>query len=192
MDYLKEDTTISYFIVQDTDRLARDEHDHFVIRDYLKRLGVRLISMNQPGINDSAEGQFMDTIIAGVNAFQSRMTGRKVSTIMERMAAQGKTTDPAPLGYINVNRGTEEKPIRVVEFHPQYAPLVKEAFELYGTSFYSIADIVRILTEKGLLTMKGNKLCSSTMAKILANPYYAGKIYYKGKTYPNGQTSAPD
>ena len=127
LNYLKEDTSISAFIVQDTDRLARQENDHFAIRHYLKKLGVKLVSMNQPGINDSAEGQLLDTIMAGVNAFQSRMTGRKVSQVMERLAEQGNTVRQAPLGYMNLKYDDDGGKCLKVDFDPKAAPLVKEA-----------------------------------------------------------------
>lgn len=181
-DYLKENTNISYFIVQDTDRLARDEHDHFAIRQYLKKLGVKIISMNQPGINDSAEGQLLDTIMAGVNAFQSRMSGRKVSKILERMVEQGKTTHPAPLGYLNFNEGTEERPKRKVILNPETSHLVRQMFEMYSVGDKSIADLVRIFTEKGLKSLRGNQLYNSTLANMLRNPYYTGKVVGNGKS----------
>ena len=186
LDYLKEDTSISYFIVQDTDRLARDEQDHFAIRQYLRKLGVKLISINQPGINDSAEGQLLDTIMAGVNAFQSRMNGRKVSKMFDQMVEKGKTTRQAPLGYLNFNEGTEEMPKRTVILNPDTFRLVQEMFELYSGGNYSIADLVRIFNEKGLKSTRGNKLYDSTVANMLRNPYYIGKIYHKGKFYHNG------
>jgi DNA invertase Pin-like site-specific DNA recombinase len=63
--------------VQDTDRLARNAHDHFAIRAILTKCGVRLIAVSQPTLEDSAEGRMIDTIIASVNQFQSELTARK-------------------------------------------------------------------------------------------------------------------
>ena len=179
--YASEHTDISVFIVQDTDRLARDEHGHFTIRAFLRKYGIKLMAMNQPYIGDSPEGRLMDTLLAGVNAFQSRITGRKVSQVLDRLAAKGKTTGPAPLGYINVNLGTEDNPNRTVQIDPTVGPIIKKAFEMYATGDYSITDITNHLTKKGVRSTQGNIIHRSSMANILANPYYKGKIVYKGK-----------
>jgi DNA invertase Pin-like site-specific DNA recombinase len=40
----------------------------------LQKANVPLISISQPMIDDSPEGNLIDTIIASVNAFQSQIT----------------------------------------------------------------------------------------------------------------------
>lgn len=181
--YIQEDKSITALIVQDTDRLARQEGDHFAIRSVLNKHNVKLVSKNQPGINDTPEGKLVDGILASVNAFQSRITGRKVSDIFQRLAEKGNTLYKAPTGYNNINVGTEEKPVKTVKFDPLNAEYVKEAFNLYGTGNYSIRDLNEIMYKKGLRSPRGGKFEPSGLAKILANPYYIGKIKHKGKLY---------
>src|ERR1700692_4712840 len=48
-------TTIQAVIVQETDRRARNTHDHLTIRALLQKAGVKLISVAQPMLDDSPE-----------------------------------------------------------------------------------------------------------------------------------------
>ena len=41
-------TTINAVVVQETDRLARNTHDHLTIRAILQKAGIKLISVAQP------------------------------------------------------------------------------------------------------------------------------------------------
>ena len=172
-------------IVQDTDRFARNEEDHFAKRATLAKHGIVLISKNQPNISDdSAEGRFMDTVIAGVNAFQSRLTGRKVSNVKQRMVEQGLTTHRAPVGYKNINRGTHDSPERgYVELDAENAPKVRRMIEDYVTGAYSIQGLVEKYNEAGLRSANGNPLSRSSVEQILRNSYYAGKLKYKGEEH---------
>ena len=73
----QQDKSINIVIVQETDRLARNTNDHLTIKTVLKKVGVKVISVAQPMIDDSPEGNMIDTIVASVNQFQSQITGRK-------------------------------------------------------------------------------------------------------------------
>ena len=182
-DYIKQQKNISAFIVQDTDRMSRNEEDHFWIRGFFKKHKVTLISKNQPWINNTAEWQLMDTMMAWVNAFQSRLTWRKVSWVMQRLVDQGKTPGQAPIWYLNVNIWTSEKPERTVEVDEVCSKHIEDIFRLYATSKHSLIDIANILNEKWARTQKGTKFQRSMINKILVNPYYIWKIKYKGKVY---------
>ena len=65
---VSNDTTIDCVLVMDTDRLARNTLDHLSIKALLKKHDVQLISISQPMIDDSPEGRFIDTVLAGANA----------------------------------------------------------------------------------------------------------------------------
>ena len=81
---VQEDKTINAVFVQDTDRLARNANDHLTIKALLQKHEVELISVSQPGITDSPEGNFMDLVIAGVNQLQSQITARKTIKSLEQ------------------------------------------------------------------------------------------------------------
>ena len=74
------DERIDVVLVIDTDRLARNEKDHYMLRDILRKAGSRLVAINQLSIDDSPEGMLLEGSLVNLNAFYSRIIGRKVKT----------------------------------------------------------------------------------------------------------------
>ena len=165
---------IDYALTIDTDRIARNEWDHFYIRKELEKVGTKYIAINQPMIDDSPEGRLIDTMLAGINAFQSRLTGRKVKLSLMRKWEQGDYPSWAPLGYINVDRGTKEKPDKRIEIDPVAGPLITRLFELYATGNYSLLQLAKKMYGLGLPARKGKPICDSTLQQILTNTFYYG------------------
>ena len=182
---IQEDKTIGAVLVQDTDRLARNTLDHLTIRSLLDKNDVALISINQPQFDNSPEGKLMDTMVASFNAFQSQMTGRKVSKVLEAKARTGYYPFPAPLGYINAENpkptGVYDK--RIIIPDTEKAPYMKQAFALYSTGTINGQALCDKLYEQGLRSKKGGKLQDSMLLVYLKNPIYIGKIAYKGEVF---------
>ena len=176
-----KDLNIKYLFVLDTDRLARDEYCHFYIKRELKKNQTTLLSVNQP-IDDTIEGSLLDTVLSGVNAFQSRITGRKVSLSMQKKVEMGGWAGVAPLGYKNVNIGTLERPLRVIQQN-ESAPLVKEMFYLYAGGSIGLRDLTDVMNKKGLRSRRDNQIARSVIAETLRNPVYYGQILFKKKLY---------
>jgi site-specific DNA recombinase len=86
---VSEEKTIEAVFVLDTDRLARNTLDHLKIKNIFKKHNVTLVSISQPMIDDSPEGNFIDVVLAGANALQSQITGRKTSKVMEQKVEAG-------------------------------------------------------------------------------------------------------
>ena len=174
---------IDVALVVDTDRIARNEFDHYYIRRELKKAGTRLIAINQPMIDDSPEGRLMDGVLANINAFYSRLTGRKVKKSLEKKCRDGHWPGWAPLGYQNKNIGTKEKPHRVVVVDSKKGPFMTDLFRLYSTGNYSVDVLVDIMHEKGLRSKNESKIYRSTMYSTLKNPFYIGLMRYKGQIF---------
>ena len=168
-------------LVVDTDRIARNEVDHFFIKNELKKGSTQLIAINQPMINDSPEGQFFETILAGTNAFYSRLLGRKVKKSLEKKCQMGDFPGWGPLGYLNVNKGTEEKPHKVIEVDPEKGPFITELFHLYSTGNFSVDSLVDIMYGKGLRSKNNKRVYRSVMYNIIKNPFYIGMFRYNGE-----------
>lgn len=174
---------IDILVVIDTDRLARNEGDHFFIKNELKKSGTRIVAINQPMIDDSAEGQFFETILAGTNAFYSRLTGRKVKKSLEKKCRDGVWPGWAPLGYINVNQGTNDNPDRVVVPNPEKSAYITDLFRLFSTEKYSVDALGDLLYKKGLRSKTGKKVARSTLYNMLKNPFYIGLFKYKDQIF---------
>jgi DNA invertase Pin-like site-specific DNA recombinase len=176
----QEDKFIDAVLVLDTDRLARNPNDHLQIKALLKKNKVQLISVNQPMVSgDDPESNLIDLIIAGINAFQSQITGRKVSKTMEQKILEGWWPGQAPIGYKNENIDGKN----VISIDAEKAPYIKKAFEMYATGIISIENIIAELNSKGFRTRYNKPVAKSVLANIFKNPFYSGLILYKEKIY---------
>ena len=176
-------TSIQAVIVQETDRLARNTQDHLAIRAILKKAGVKLISVNQPMLDDSPEGNMIDTILASVNQFQSDINSRKTRKALQEKFNQGWWPGWAPLGYMNValENGDGSRSRKVLRTDPERWHLLREGFSLYLTGNYSADAIRGVLHQKGLRSKTGKRIPHSIMVHMLKNPFYAGLMVWNGQ-----------
>jgi len=180
------DTNINCILVMDTDRIARNTYDHLGIKALLKKHKVKLISVSQPMIDDSPEGNFIDTVLASANALQSQITGRKSSKVMFEKIKVGWWAGPAPIGYINVDNptpiGTMDR--RIIVPDKDRSSLITQLFKWYATSTFTLQTITAKMGSIGLLTKVGIPIKTSAVARILSNPIYYGDLPWKGELYP--------
>ncbi len=92
----------------------------------------------------------------------------------------------APIGYVNINKGTEKKPDKDIVIDKTRAHHIVKMFERRATGL-PYEHIAKAANEDGLRgkTHKANKLNKSAVDKILSNPFYYGKMKYMGKEYPH-------
>lgn len=176
---IQEDKSIGAIFVQDTDRLARNAGDHLTIKALLRKHNVELISVSQPGLEDTPEGNFMDLIIAGVNQLQSQITSRKTLKSMEQKYKDGWWPTKAPMGYFNSGTPDDEKK-RIITTDPIRAPLIAEGFKLYSTGDYSLIEIRDLLYKKGLVSTVGKRVAMSKMFRTIKCPFYYGGMEWRG------------
>lgn len=177
---------IDSVIVQDTDRLARNTLDHLKIKAILKKHKIQLIAVSQPTIDDSPEGNLMDTLLAATNAFQSQITGRKTSKVMEQKAQIGWFPGGVPvLGYRNADNPSPNSTLdrRIIVIDESTAPAVAEAFKMYSSGNYNTQQITKFLSDKGIKSPKGVKLHRSLVVRSLKNQFYRGTFIWKDKKY---------
>lgn len=180
ISFIEGSREIEAVLVQDTDRMARNTSDHFTIKALLKKFNSKLISVSQPQIDDSAEGEMIDTFLAGMNTFQSRITARKTLKGLEQRAQKGWLPGEAPFGYKNANDGQGNNIIVIDE---EKAPYIKMLFNLYVSGKYSGERIKDILTEKGMRSKRNNIMQLSKIHYMLRNPFYYGEFRWAGKIY---------
>lgn len=185
LEQIIDKPSISHVLVLDTDRLARNTFDHLSIKSLLKKHKVQLISISQPMIDDSPEGNFIDTILASTNALQSQITGRKTSKVMEQKAMAGWWAGVAPIGYENtINPSpTSNLDKRIITPHPSFAPLIKKMFKLYSTGNFNLDQLAQKMAKLGLKNKQGRSPAKSNIHHCLNNPIYYGQLYWKGKPH---------
>lgn len=167
------DACVTYKI----DRFARNVGNFNDIRKNFKKIGVRLLSVNEGG--DVTEG-LIGNIFASVAEWESDVIGQRTRDGLDQKFRTGWWPGWAPLGYINI-RKEDNKDIGIVVPDPTKAELIKLAFKLYATGNYSLLKLIRILHKKGLRTRTGQPLAHSTIQQIFNNPFYYGVMRWKGQ-----------
>lgn len=182
---VQEKEGLDAVLVLDTDRIARNTLDHLTIKSLLQKVNVPLISISQPMIDDSPEGNLIDTIIASVNAFQSQITGRKVSKVAEEKAKAGYYPGKPKTGYMNVINANPSGKFdkRTIDIDPDRGQYLTQAFMLYSTGNFSIKNLSDHLYDLGLRSNTGGQVNVSLLAYCLRDPIYLGKIPWKGVIY---------
>ncbi len=176
---VQEDKSIKAVFLQDTDRLARNANDHLTIKALLRKHDVQIISVSQPGLENTPEGNFMDLVIAGVNQLQSQITSRKTLKSVEQKFKDGWWPSKAPVGYINAGDPSDEKK-RIIITDPIRGPLIAEAFKLYVKGDYSMVEVRDILYKKGLVSQAGKMIAMSKMFEIFKCHFYHGEMRWRG------------
>ena len=178
----QEDKSIKAVVVTETDRLARGGLVYLTIREALKQTHVKIHAVTQPMIDETDEGEMIGEIIGAVSGFLAKITRRKSMRALDEKAKRGWYPSKAPLGYVNVNIGTEDRPERIIEIDSVKAPYVKQIPGLYnqGLSYQEIADR---LHEQGLEGNQDGKVSAEEIRKILLNDFYFGEFFWRGVKY---------
>jgi DNA invertase Pin-like site-specific DNA recombinase len=83
---------------------------------------------------------------------------------------QGLYPLQAPLGYLDQGGGKSKT------IDPVMGPLIRRAFELYGTAQYNLETLAEELYRLGLRSRGGGKVKISSLSVVLNNPFYIGLI----------------
>ncbi len=169
------------------DRLSRNIFDKRVPLLYEKavagQIELHFVSDGQI-LNESVSAveKFHFQINLGLAKYFSDAISDNVKRVNERKRNTGELTGKAPIGYKSSK--VEGSP-REVAPDPLRAPLIARAFELYGSTNYSIQTLHIQMIKEGLVGINGKPIAHSVFARILSNPFYYGVMQSKGKEYPH-------
>jgi site-specific DNA recombinase len=163
----KNRTRVTHVIVTDLSRLARNVVDQGTTIAELRRLGITLVSVDEPNLDDTAAGKLSANLLGAINQFFSDSLSERTKYRMKAGFLSGRFLHNAPVGYLNVEKNLARDPER--------APLVKKAFELFASGNYATGDaVLKLVTGLGLRTRKGSPMTKQSFARMLQNPIYAG------------------
>ena len=169
---------VTYLVVQDSSRLSRNVEGKAFVNVALQRLGVKLVSVDEPMLDDSPVGKLTATMLTALSQFYSDSLSSRVRYRFQVHREQGRYLHAAPLGYHNV----QQDGLKTLA-HDHSAPLLKQAFEMMASGGYSSDAVRQFVTAGGLRTKKGHKLSRQTFSTVMKNPVYCGLIVHKGQSY---------
>jgi site-specific DNA recombinase len=184
-------TRIDFVIVWSCSRWARNTVDHWQARDLMNKLGVRFVSVTEPIVGDNTPAAFLyESSIVSQNQYQSMQNGELVRNGIRTKARLGGSHGPAKLGYVNdVDKLADGQRVAIVSPDPERCHFLTTAFQLFSSGEYSLSQLSDELYDLGLrsrLTRRHpgstRKVQTSTLQRVLRDPYYAGWIVYKRDT----------
>ncbi len=165
-------------VIHKVDRSARNPADWVKIGE-LADAGIDIHFVTESLDFRSRGGRLTADIQAVIAADYIRNLREETIKGISGRLKQGLYPFYAPIGYLDNGGG------KVKTLDPRRAPLVKRAFELYGSRRYSLRPLHAELKRRGLTNRKGGSLTLSGLGTMLENPFYTGIIHIKrtGMTY---------
>ncbi len=178
----------SILVVHKFDRLARDTEAILrIIYKELLRKRVCVYSVSEDFDIYTPYGKAMLSVSATFSTYYVDNLATEVSKGLREKFEQGGWVGPLPLGYESKferdAKGERIKGTGRAVFSSD-APTARLVFELYATGNHSDLSIAEELNSRGLTALhKGVRVPFSkfTIASILTNPFYIGKVKYKGQ-----------
>lgn len=178
---------VDAIVVYKVDRLSRSLIDFSKIMDVLERRQVAFVSVTQQFNTGTSMGRLMLNVLLSFAQFEREMISERTRDKIAATRRKGKWTGGCPLlGYDVVEQGG-----RLV-VNEEEAARVREIFELYLDG-QSLTSTVAILEQRGWKTkrwvstrgreMGGRPFNRSSLARLLKNRLYLGKITYKDELY---------
>lgn len=165
-------------VIHKIDRSARNLKDWADLGELIDG-GVEVHFANESLDLQSRGGRLSADIQAVVAADYIRNLREEARKGIIGRLKQGLYPLPAPIGYLDRGKGKPK------ELAPTSAPLVRRAFELYGTGNWNLDGLCDELFRLGLRNRRGGRVTRSGLSTILNNPFYIGviRITRTGETY---------
>ena len=169
------DAKVNVVLVHKIDRLARNVYDHAAIKALLTANDVRLASVVE-NVDESVSGQLIENIMASLAQFYSSNLAEEVKKGMRQKVLKGGWPHKPPRGYVVVKNQDGKAQI---EIHHREGPLMRRAFELYATGWYSMRALARRLAKEGLVASNGKPIPQAHVRRLLSNPFYIGRVRWQ-------------
>ena len=175
------------------DRVSRSLMDFYGFHNLLEEYDITFISLGENWDTSSPMGRFALKITLAAAELEREQTAERTKEKMAWRAQQGLSNGGRVLGY---DIDPDHPGIPTV--NEEEKALVNLIYETYSRE-KSFQRVARIVNAKGYRTKSyisrrdrvqgGKRFADTTVAHILRNPYYIGKVYHKGELY-EGQHKA--
>ena len=165
------DLVIAYKI----DRLTRSPRDFYKLIELFERHEVDFISVTERFDTSTPSGRLLRNIMLTFAQFERELTSERTRDKMQQRAQKGMWNGGlVPFGYRNENKKL------VIE--KKDSETVKKIFDNFVGS-KSLAKTYEYLKAAGFRTRQGNIFAKTSLANILRNVIYCGKVKQRGEVY---------
>lgn len=175
------------------DRISRNEQSDLIVKELIKKHGIRVIFVQAEYDVGTSSGELHMDIDGMFARHHSRVTSEKVRNTFKKLRADRQFPHRAPIGYLDL--GPDKKVL-----DPERAPIMKRMFELYATGEWSISALEEWALKQGLtpkprkrkrtrdeimngkeITEQIIKFGKAGIQNALRNPFYVGSMFIKGE-----------
>ena len=160
-----------YLFVWKRDRLARDIVEYFKIWNITKKSGTQIIftSSEEPPIGEGVFAGFQETIFMAVSQLESQILGQRIRDTRKSLVESGKIMiGTPPYGYVYES---EKKEYIAID---EQIDVYLKTCSFYLEENLGYCKIAVKLNELKIPSPKGGMWKSSTVARMLKNPFYCG------------------
>ena len=169
-------------IVWKTDRIGRNKEEIALNKYKLKKNGIKIYYVAE-AIPDTPEGIILESVIEGMAAYFSEQLSQNVKRGMRTSAEKGQSYGSnLCLGY----KVDEDKKFII---DPETAPTIRLIYDLYAEG-KTATEIVEILNNRGLRTLRGRPFTHNSLRTILKNEMYIGVYSFKNEIRLEGAVPA--
>lgn len=155
-----------YLYIVRWDRFSRNAENSYIMIKELRLLGIEVICLEETLDTSDPASVLIRAIKLAEPEMDNRRRSMNTRMGIRRALKEGRyACGAAPLGY-SWDRNREKPTIIPNEF----APLVKEAFEMYSSGLYAIEFVRKEMNKKGL------KIGKTAFNQLLRKSIYIGKI----------------
>jgi site-specific DNA recombinase len=179
-DVLRPGSDIGTIVVHHTSRFTRNATQARVVKEQLRKQGVKVLSVCQE-LNDDPIGQLIEGIFECIDQYESEINGMRTIAAMREAVCQGFFPGSMPpYGFkankIEVRPGLFRSVLRVDEHE---AAIVRELFQLYVAN-NGAKSVARKLNRRGRWYRKSKSWSKDLVLKVLEESAVAG-TYWWGK-----------
>ena len=157
-------------LVYKLDRFSRNKYEMAIHKKTLRDHGITLVSAKEH-IPEGPEGIILESLLEGMAEYYSVELAQKVSRGQRESRIKGNYAGGGiPYGY-----RVENKRFYINE---DEAAIVVRIYEMYATGIYA-KNIIKALTEQGIMHRKGKPFTESIVYGILQNSRYVGIYNHK-------------
>jgi len=154
------------------DRISRNISDFAKLIDELGELDIAFISIKEQFDTSQPLGRAMMYIASIFSQLERETIGERIKDNMEELAKDGRWLGGiTPTGYRSVKVTDGKKYKQKLELVPHEAKIVRFIFEEF-VKVRSVAECVRSLERKKILSKNGKPFSPVTVKSILENPVY--------------------
>ena len=169
----------SVIIVWKVDRFGRNREEITFNKYRCKKNDVRVEYIAE-AVPDSPEGVILESVLEGMAEYYSLQLAQNIRRGIRASAEKCQAIG----GHCSLGYAIDPKTKKYV-IDPDTAPTVQLIFDKYAEG-YTGMDIVRLLNEKGLRTVRGKPFTKNSLWTILKNERYAGVYLFKDEVRVEG------